>query len=605
MLTSDPDYYAVASSGLSADDVPPLTASPECDAVTRLARVHFGVAAALVTLSDAQGPRLQAADGVLPGALPPDLFARSVRAGRTLDTVVVIPDTRDDSRFFIDQQGAAAKWPRFFATCALTDADGRHLGALCLLDDAFRTFDEGQRAAFLRDLAVLAAQALVRAHKETALRDRLAELEADQELTMLALTGSGTGVWDRNVVTGEIHYSPACKAILGYEPHEISNRIEDAYLRLHPDDLEHVKATMQAHFENRTDTYAVEHRIRCKDGTYRWICSRGKVVSRDRDGRARRMVGTTTDITASRELAAQLQQTIGLITNLTDEVPGLVFQYRESADGHGFFSYASDGIRDIYEVTPEQVARSAGPVEALIDPRDAAAYRQSLLESAANLTPWRLEYRVRLPRQGLCWRQGDARPQRMPDGGTLWHGFITDSTERKRIEAELHELATIDHLTQLPNRRHFMIQSEAELVRVRRGDSPGAAVLMLDLDHFKALNDRWGHALGDRALSHFARLLRLEVREGDIVGRLGGEEFAAVLPELDTDAAIALGRRVQRRAAETPLIHGDDCIALAVSIGIDRMRITDVGAYQALARGDSALYLAKERGRNRIEIYQE
>ncbi|WP_408515925.1 sensor domain-containing diguanylate cyclase [Paraburkholderia rhynchosiae] len=437
------------------------------------------------------------------------------------------------------------------------------------------------------------------------MRDRVAAMEAGQELTMLALTGSGTGVWDRNVVTGEIHYSPAWKAILGYEPHELSNRIEDAYLRLHPDDLEHVQATMQAHFESRTDNYAVEHRIRCKDGTYKWICSRGKVVSRDRHGRARRMVGTTTDITALREMAVQLQQTIDLITNLTDEVPGLVFQYRESVDGRGSFSYASDGIRDIYEVTPEQVAQSAGPIEALIDPRDLAAYRLSLLESAANLTPWRLEYRVRLPRQGLRWRHGDARPQRMPDGSTLWHGFITDSTERKRIEAELHELATIDHLTQLPNRRHFMIQSEAELVGVRRGDSRGAAVLMLDLDHFKALNDRWGHALGDRALSHFAELLRSEARAGDIVGRLGGEEFAAVLPDTGTEAAIAFGRRVQRRAAETPLIHGDNRVALAVSIGIASMRATDVGAYQSLDRGDKALYLAKERGRSRIEIYRE
>jgi hypothetical protein len=95
-----------------------------------------------------------------------------------------------------------------------------------------------------------------------------------------------------------------------------------------------------------------------------------------------------------------------------------------------------------------QVAHSAGPIEALINPRDLTMYRQSLLESAANLTPWHLEYRVRLPRQGLRWRQGDARPQRMPDGSTLWHGFITDSTERKRIEAELHKLATIDHLIQ-------------------------------------------------------------------------------------------------------------------------------------------------------------
>ena len=600
----DPDYDAVASGGLSAGDALPLTASPECDAVTRLARAHFGVAAALITLSDAQSQRLLAAHGVLPDALPPDLFLRSLQAGEAPDTVVVISDTRDDSRFGVDRQGVAVRWPRFFASCALTDDVGRHLGALSLLDDAFRTFDEGQRA-FLRELAALAAQALVRAHKETALRDRVAELEVVQELTTLALTGSGTGIWDRNVVTGEIHYSPAWKAILGYEPHELSNRIEDAYLRLHPDDLEHVKATMQAHFETRTDSYAVEHRIRCKDGTYKWICSRGKVVGRDRDGRALRMVGTTTDITALREMAAQLQQTIDLITNLTDEVPGFIFQYRELADGRGVFSYASDGIRDIYEMTPEQVAQNAGLIYALIDPRDLAAYRQSLLESAANLTPWRHEYRVRLPRQGLRWRQGDARPQRMPDGSTLWHGFVTDSTEHKRIEAELHELATVDHLTQLPNRRHFMNQSEAELVRVRRGESRGAAVLVFDLDHFKGLNDRWGHALGDRALSHFADLLRLEARAGDIVGRLGGEEFSAVLPDTATEAAIAFGRRVQQRAAETPLLHGDNRVALAVSIGIDGMRVTDVGACQSLARGDKALYLAKERGRNRVEIYHE
>jgi PAS domain-containing protein len=72
------------------------------------------------------------------------------------------------------------------------------------------------------------------------MRNRVAELETARELTTLAMTGSGTGVWDRNVVTGEIHYSPAWKAILGYEPHELSNRIEDAYLRLHPDDLKHV-----------------------------------------------------------------------------------------------------------------------------------------------------------------------------------------------------------------------------------------------------------------------------------------------------------------------------------------------------------------------------
>lgn len=583
--------------------MPPLMASPACDVLARLARAHFRVATVLITLSDSQGQCLLAADGTLPDALPPDLFASSLQMGTGLDTIVVL-DTLTDQRFCIDWQGVPVRLPRFLAACALGDASGNYLGALYLLDDVFLTLDELGRA-FLRDLAVLAAQALVRAQEETALCNRIAELEAAQELATLAMTGSGTGIWDRNVVTGEIHYSSAWKAILGYEPHELSNQVEDAYLRLHPDDLEHVKATMQAHFESRTDSYSVEHRIRCKDGTYKWICSRGKVVSRDLDGRARRMVGTTTDITAAREIATQLQKSVGLITNLTDQVPGLVFQYEESLDGRGFFSYASDGIRDIYELMPEQVAHSSHPVEARIDPRDLAMYRQSLLESATKLTPWHLEYRVRLPRQGLQWRQGDARPRRLPDGSTLWHGFIMDLTERKRIEAELHELATIDHLTQLPNRRHFMNQSEAELVRVQRRESQDAAVLMFDLDHFKAINDRWGHALGDLALIHFAKLLCLEVRPADIVGRLGGEEFAVVLPSTDIEAAVAFGQRVQRRATETPLIDGDNRVAIAVSIGIDNMRVTDVGAYQALARADKALYLAKEWGRNRIEIYHE
>jgi len=571
-------------------------ADTACQAVTRLARTHFGVATALVTLSDAQGQRLEAVDGVLPDALPPDLSDPSLQASTATNGIVVVPDTLVDQRF-----RGKARWPRCYAACALTSTDGRHLGALCLLDDSPRSLDDAQRQ-FLHELAGLIVQGLERAHALATLRDRATALEADAELMTLALDGSGTGVWDRNVVTGEINYSRAWKAMLGYQEHEISNRIEDAYLRLHPDDLAYVEATMQAHFETKTDSYAVEHRIRCKDGSYKWICSRGKVVNRDSDGRALRMVGTTTDITALREMAARLQQSFELITNLTDEVPGLVFQYRLMPDGHAFFPYASDGIRDIYELTPQQATTSAETVDALIDARDLAAYRQSLEESATNLSPWHLEYRVQLPRQGLRWRQGDAKPQRLADGSILWYGFITDITERKQIEAELQELATIDFLTQLPNRRHFMLQSEAALARVRRADSRVASVLMFDLDNFKALNDRWGHEVGDHALSHFAALLRAEVRASDIVGRVGGEEFAMVLPDTGTDAAIALARRIQQRMSQSPLPCGDKQIELTVSIGVGTMRADDVGAYQSLSRADKAMYRAKELGRDRIEV---
>ncbi|VWC51718.1 sensor domain-containing diguanylate cyclase [Burkholderia lata] len=593
---------APASARGSAARQPALPPLPELDTVCRVARAHFGAAGAFIARADADARRVLAADGELPDPLPDELPAEAL-----LPRVEPTPAT--DSRFAPRSANGNAQRAdvplhalRVVAACELAAPDGATLGTLCVVDDKTPAPDAAQRA-MLRDLATLAASALARAIETVTLRERLGIVEEHSTLTTLALTESGTGVWDRNVETGEIHYSPAWKAMLGYAPHELSTRIEDAYERLHPDDIADVKAAMLAHFERRTDYYAVEHRIRCKDGSYKWICSRGKVIDRDGNGRALRMVGTTTDITALRELATRLRDSAALVTDLTDQVPGLVFQLRQAPDGRRFFSYASAGVGDIYELTPEQIARSAEAVETRIHPADLVAYRLSLHDSSVRLTPWRLEYRVLLPDQGLRWREGDARPQRTADGGTVWHGFITDATDRKHIEAELHRMATTDHLTQLSNRHAFMRQSEAAL-RAVRTTGQAAAVLMLDLDHFKALNDRWGHPVGDRALRHFARLLLAETGPDGIVGRVGGEEFAIVLPGADLDRALAFAQRVQQRAMQARLTHEDQPVTLTVSIGIDAMRASDFGAYQPLSRADKALYLAKERGRNRIEVYR-
>ncbi|UXU90970.1 sensor domain-containing diguanylate cyclase [Burkholderia sp. S-53] len=582
----------------SADRQPALAPPPELEIVCRVARAHFGTAGAFVAHAEAGTQCVLAADGALPDRLPADFFPPHVERDPSADGRLVLPGA-DGS---LQSDDGPRHAPQVVAACELVAPDGAALGMLCIVNPVAVTLDAAQ-SALLRDFAALAERALACAIAEAALREQLAVVAEHSTLTTLALTESGTGVWDRNVETGEIHYSPAWKAMLGYAPHELSSRIEDAYQRLHPDDVDDVKATMLAHFERRTDNYEVEHRIRCKDGTYKWIRSRGKVISRDGIGRALRMVGTTTDITALRELATRLRDSAALVTDLTDQVPGLVFQLRQAADGRRTFTYASAGVRDIYELTPEQIARNAEAVETRIHPADLIAYRQSLHESSARLTPWRLEYRVLLPGQGLRWREGDARPQRMADGGTVWHGFITDATDRKRIEAELQRMATTDHLTQLSNRHAFMRQSEAAL-RCVRATGRAAAVLMLDLDHFKALNDRWGHPLGDRALRHFARLLLAETAPDSIVGRVGGEEFAIVLPGSDLDTAIAFARRLQQRVMQAQLMHEDQQVALTVSIGIDAMRESDFGAYQSLSRADKALYLAKDRGRNRIEVYR-
>nr|WP_243759460.1 sensor domain-containing diguanylate cyclase [Achromobacter insolitus] len=475
------------------------------------------------------------------------------------------------------------------------------MGTFRLLHGAPREFADDDLDA-LRDFAELAAAAVEK--RQALAEERAAEDSWRDEARNLsmAIAGSGTGIWDRNVVTGEITYSPGWKALLGYAESEVTNRIEDSYKRLHPDDADYVRAAMQAHFEGKTESYEVEHRILCKDGSYKWICSRGKVVSRDAEGRALRMMGTTTDISAMRAMSERLRRTADLLVNLTDAVPGMVFQCGQRPEGGSRFLYVSAGIWDMFELTPYDVRVSPAAIEQRVHPEDLATYHASLQAAAAAQTPWHLEFRVCLPQQGLRWRQGDASPRKGPDGTVVWHGFVTDITDRKRADFELRELAATDALTTLPNRRHFMSRIAAELARIKRQGSDCAAVLMCDLDHFKRINDTWGHAIGDGVLQHFANTLRAQLRAVDLVGRIGGEEFAVVLPDTDIERAHAFATRVQQRIAAAPFSLGDDRhIPLTVSIGISTMHTLDADAELALSRSDRALYYAKQRGRNRIE----
>jgi len=532
---------------------------------------------------------------------PLDKLARLAR--RLFDVDMALVACTDADGVWQAQAGMPTENPAnipFSAESPVRAADGRQLGVFRLLHGRPRDFTAEDRQA-LEDLAGVAAAAVEK-------RQALAEERADEaswrdeaRKLSLAIAGSGTGVWDRNVVTGDITYSPGWKALLGYGESELTTRIEDAYTRLHPDDLDYVRAAMQNHFDGKTESYEVEHRIRCKDGSYKWICSRGKVVSRDESGKALRMMGTTTDISAVRAMSERLQRTADLVVNLTDAVPGLVFQCRPVPEGGSWFSYVSAGIWDMFELTADDVRANTTAIEQRIHPDDLPAYRASLQAAAAAQTPWHLEFRVCLPLQGVRWRQGDASPRRDADSGVVWHGFVTDITDRKRAELELRELAATDALTTLPNRRHFMTRIAAELTRIKGLGGRGSAVLMCDLDHFKHINDTFGHAIGDGVLQHFAKMLRAQLREIDLVGRIGGEEFAVVLPDTDIERARVFARGVQRRIADTPYSSGGRPIPLTVSIGISDLHTMDDDAELALSRSDRALYFAKQRGRNRIE----
>lgn len=491
-------------------------------------------------------------------------------------------------------------------TCATTLAwplptrEGGALGTLYLLCEQPREFGAEEHEA-LQDFANLAHDLLAREADDTRQRHEIAALQGSERRMALAIAGSGTGIWDRNVTTGEIHYSSSWKALLGYAEHEIGNRIEESYTRVHPADLDYVRATIQAHLDQLTAAYEVEHRLRCRDGQYKWVCSRGKVVERDKHGKPLRMIGTTTDITAMRRLSEQVQQAAALMTDLTNEIPGMVFQFRRQADGESTFTYVSAGSQAICGLSAMQLMQDAEALTAIVHPDDRMAFIDSLQLSAEELTDWHLEFRVQVPGREIAWRQGDACPRCEEDGSVIWHGFMTDVTERKQIEAELQAFATTDFLTQLANRRHFMHRLEAELARLQRNPGQSAAILMFDLDYFKAINDRWGHDVGDQALRHFAAILSSQLRRTDTAGRLGGEEFAVVLSEASLDKAMHFATRIQNELASTPIQHAGEQIYLAVSVGISSLNAGDVSVEAALSRSDIALYCAKRGGRNRIE----
>ncbi|NJB68642.1 diguanylate cyclase (GGDEF)-like protein/PAS domain S-box-containing protein [Desulfobaculum xiamenense] len=196
-----------------------------------------------------------------------------------------------------------------------------------------------------------------------------------------------------------------------------------------------------------------------------------------------------------------------------------------------------------------------------------------------------------------CRFTGRALDPSHPNEGSVW--MFEDITERRRMEEDLRRMATRDSLTGAYNRRRFMEKAEEELVRARRYSRP-LAVLMIDLDHFKGINDSYGHHAGDDVLRAMVQACLDTIRETDVFGRMGGEEFAAVLTETPADAARDVAERIRSRLENTPVASGGKSIHFTASIGLTALSDTDNSLQDALRRADRNLYVAKQKGRNRV-----
>jgi len=236
-----------------------------------------------------------------------------------------------------------------------------------------------------------------------------------------------------------------------------------------------------------------------------------------------------------------------------------------------------------------------------VEPSQRALVLKLLQAHYQTQQPFNAEFRLKRADGQYRWIINAGVPRFNSDGEFV--GFIgscIDITQHKEMEEELWELATTDGLTGFYNRRHFLAQLQAEFDRIQRNAELRASVLMLDLDHFKRINDDYGHAVGDEVLKHFSQIIRSQQRKIDIIGRLGGEEFAVILPDTNLAEALVLGERLRHAVARSPLTNESNTIVITVSIGIALLSINSKSADSVLRDADQALYMAKNAGRNQV-----
>ncbi len=539
-----------------------------------------------------------------------------------------------------------------------------------------------------------------------------------------ALDTHGQGLWDWDIPDNRVHASSEYRATLGYAPETPGPAsFEDWAARLHPDDRSAVRSTLDAHLRGESPAFFSEHRLRCADGSYRWVAARGRVVRRDEAGRPLRMLGTQLDIHHHKLAELALQESASLFRRIFDDAPiGLallslqgrwldtnralcdLLGYDEDALlRHRFLDLthpddieadralmqalltgqqtrarrhkrylAKDGaviavqvdvsiVRDAddnpqYFISQVQDVRERCRFEdALYDEKElaqvtlasiadgvlrtgcdgrisfcnAAAAQLLGVERPADVLGLPFAEAVALHADcgtrlggpdapGIEWpplaqlhtARGDVIPVEIslaPITGRNGQRIgsvcvLHDLSHTRRLSEQLIYQASHDALTDLPNRREFEAELEHRLSTARLG-AERHALLYLDLDHFKLINENAGHSVGDRLVRNLARRLREALPASAVLARTGGDEFAVLLPHSTAAQACALGESLLLSIDALRFEHEGLAYQIAASIGVCAIDATSRDANSVLAAADTACYIAKRHGGHRVQLY--
>ncbi|WP_157451261.1 sensor histidine kinase [Caldimonas taiwanensis] len=289
----------------------------------------------------------------------------------------------------------------------------------------------------LQPLLTTCAALTTAARAEAGRRQAEAALRLSEARWQFALESAGDGVWDWDLDADRLAYSPLGLAALGYAEGQVGPRMSDWVALVHPDDRAACHQAIVAHLQGRTPMMRSQHRLRAADGRYRWVLMRGKVIDRHPDGRARRAVGVVTDMSATLAQQAAAEEAMATLRKLARQAPGVLYQFRFHPDARMSFPYASENFESLFGVPLAEVQDDVMRLIARVHDADRAGLLASIFEASRNVTPWMHEFRFVRPDGAVRWIMGHSSPEREDDGCVLFHGFLTDITERKHLQDEL------------------------------------------------------------------------------------------------------------------------------------------------------------------------
>ncbi|QQX79135.1 EAL domain-containing protein [Shewanella sp. KX20019] len=416
---------------------------------------------------------------------------------------------------------------------------------------------------------------------------------ASQEQLALVLDSSELGFWDWDIANDKVERNELSANLLGCDVATLNNNPKLWMRAIHPKDRVRVLSSIDEHISGVSDQHKIEYRMYSYTGEIHWILDSGKIVSRDENNKPLRMCGVHADITDSKRVEESLKLAASVYNNSSEAM--------SVQDETGTIINTNAAFSDITGYSEAEIKHQN--IQLLQCNRNNGSAYDLMNSSVEKTGRWQGEMWLRRKsgEEFIVWLtvntlfDSEAQTERRV-------ALFSDITDKKQAEQIIWKQANYDPLTGLPNRRMLLDYLAGEILKSDRREKH-FALMFIDLDYFKEVNDTLGHDMGDLLLTEAAKRLKSCIRDSDVVARLGGDEFTVVLAGItDIKGVDKVAQNILSRIAE-PFNLGEESAYISASIGITLYPDDAASIEGLLKHADQAMYAAKDQGRNRFHYF--